>query len=114
MIESLPNQIMVGLLPLIGISINIKTALRKLHPDYGKKRIEIAHIQDEFLGGTGQRTNLQPLTIAQHLVDHVHKAEESTDWEIAYRQYGAAHMIASRATPEEIAEANKLLAKKKK
>lgn len=103
---------MVGILPLVGISFAVKESIRKQHPDYGRKRIEVAHIQDEFLGGTGERTNLQPLSIAEHIVDHVNKAKEATDWQVAYRQYGAAHMIVTRATPEEIKEANKLLKKK--
>lgn len=113
MVESL-SLITMGILPLVGISIGVKTSIRKLHPDYGKKRIEVAHIVDEFLGGTGQRTNLQPLTVAEHLADHVHKAEEANDWNVACKQYGAAHMIATRATEEELEEANQLLGKRKR
>jgi hypothetical protein len=109
MIENL-SLITVGILPLIGISFAVKESIRKQHPLYGTRRIEVAHIQDEFLGGSGERSNLQPLSIPEHLADHVNKAQQATDWRIASRQYGAAHLIATRATPSELEEANALIA----
>lgn len=108
MVENLPS--LVGLLPLVGISLAVKESIRKQHPKYGEERIEVAHVVDAFKGGTGQRENLIPLSIPEHIVDHVVKAENEENWEDAARQYGAAHMIAKRATAEEIAKANLLLA----
>jgi hypothetical protein len=87
-----------------------KELVRRQHPQYGQRRIECAHIKDSFLGGTNDLDNLKPLSIPEHLVDHVTKAEQATDWEIARRQYSAARLIAYRATPEEIEEANQMLA----
>lgn len=109
MIEALPNQIMVGLLPLVGISLGIKTAIRKLHPQYGEKRIEVCHIQDRFKDGTDTEDNLVGLSVGEHIADHVLKAMNETDKKNIFRQYGAASLIAKRATPEEIEEANRLL-----
>lgn len=113
MVESL-SLITAGILPLVGISLAIKESIRKQHPLYGQARIEVAHIQDSFLGGTGERTNLMPLTLPEHLVDHVEKAQSTDDWIVARKQYGAAHMIAQRMTEEEIERANVLLAKRRK
>lgn len=114
MMHLLSPEMMMGVLPLIGISLKIKEDIRKQHPEYGKKRIECAHVTDAFLGGTGKRENLIPLSIPEHILDHVVKAESTEDWDIAQRQYGAAHLIAKRATPQEIEEANQLLEKRKR
>lgn len=94
----------------MAISLKRKEAIRQEHPLYGQQRIQVAHIQDKFLGGTDDDTNVRPLTVPEHIIDHVTKATSEENWDIARRQYGAAHLIAVNATPEEIAEANRLLA----
>lgn len=104
----------MGILPLVGISIKIKEEIRKQHPEYGKKRIEVAHIIDHFLGGTGHRENLQPLTVAEHILDHVVKAENAIEPRVVDIHYLSAHTIAKRATFEEIVETNQLLRTRKK
>lgn len=94
----------------MGISLGRKEAIRKQHPLYGQVRIQVAHIQDRFLGGGDEDENLVPLTVAEHIVDHVEKAKNSGTWEIAVRHYGGAHLLAVNATEAEINEANRLLA----
>lgn len=88
-----------------------KERIRQQHPQYGKMRIEVAHIIDHFLGGTSDEENLKPMTLPEHLIDHVTKAMDSDNWQIASRQYGAAHLIASRMTEEENEIANAMMPK---
>lgn len=92
------------------ISLKRKEAIRQEHPLYGQVRIQVAHIEDRFKGGSDDDENLRPLTVGEHIVDHVTKAENEENWDIARRQYGAAHVLAVNATKEEIDEANRLLA----
>jgi len=94
----------------MAISFLRKEKIRQRHPLYGQQPIEVCHIKDKFLGGSDEDENLVPLTRPSHLADHVEKATESEDWGVAARQYGAARLIAKRMTPEEIEEANRLLA----
>lgn len=94
----------------MAISLKRKEAIRQSSPLYGQVPLEVCHVKDRFLGGTDDDENLVPLTRPAHLVDHVTKAENSEDWGVASRQYGAARLIAKRMTREEIDEANRLLA----
>ena len=105
---------LMALLPTLGISFLVKESIRKHHPRYGEQGIEVAHIQDEFLGGSSERSNLQPLTLPEHIVDHVTKAKEASGWIVARKQYGAAYLIAQRATVEEIEEVNRMLRSKRR
>jgi hypothetical protein len=95
----------------MSISLKHKEAIRQKHPLYGQVRIQVAHILDRFRGGSDEDENLEPLTVPEHIADHVAKAMESEDWGTARRQYGGAHLLAVNATPEEIKEANRLLTK---
>ena len=94
----------------MGLSFNHKEAIRKQHPLYGQKRIQVAHVQDRFLNGSDGDENLRPLLVSEHIVDHYSKAVNTEEWSIAIKQYNAAHLLAVNATPEEIKEANRLIA----
>jgi len=94
----------------MGISVGRKEQIRKQHPLYGQERIQVAHVLDRFKGGADTDDNLTPLTIPEHILDHVQKAMHETNRYNIERQYGAAHLLASNATEEEIEKANLLLA----
>lgn len=94
----------------MAISTNRKESIRQQHPLYGQVRIQVAHVQDRFKGGSDDNENLVPMTVGEHIVDHVAKAMSETERRNIDRQYGAAGILARNATPEEIAEANRLLA----
>lgn len=94
----------------MAISLNRKEAIRQQHPLYGQVRIQVAHVVDRFKGGSDEDDNLIPMTVGEHIVDHVIKAMSETERRNIDRQYGAAGILARNATEEEIREANKLLA----
>lgn len=110
MIES-GGLLLSAIIPLVAISIARKESIRKEHPLYGQERIQVAHIVDRFKGGSDDDSNLTPMTVPEHIVDHVTKAMSETERQNIMKQYGAAHLLAVNATEEEIAEANRLLAR---
>lgn len=94
----------------MAISTNRKEAIRQQHPLYGQERIQVAHIVDRFKGGSDDDDNLVPMTVPEHILDHVQKAMQETNRVDMEKQYGGAHLLAVNATEEEIKKANLLLA----
>lgn len=112
-IETLPG-LMVGLLPLVGISIAVKESIRKQHPKYGEERIEVCHDVPVFRGGTGKRENLFPATLPEHALQHLRDAEASEDWDTAKANYCATHLIVGRMTEHEYQDFCKMMETRKK
>lgn len=94
----------------MGISLNRKNEIRQKHPLFGQARIHVTHILDKFRGGTDDNENLVARTVSEHIAEHYEKAVNEEVWKIAEVQYRSAHILAVNATPEEIEEANRLLA----
>lgn len=108
MVENLPS--LVGLLPLVGISIAVKESIRKQHPKYGEERIEVDHIVPRHKGGTSERSNLQPLSIVEHAEKHWTSAVQEAQYAQAVKDYAGVRLIVMRMTPDELENFNNWLA----
>lgn len=83
-----------------------KEEIRQQHPLYGQERIEVHHQLPRHRGGDDSNENKIPETLPEHALAHLRLAEETNDWSVAKKDYGAVRLIVGRMTEHELEEFN--------
>ena len=84
------------------IPISLKRKIKfNQRPEIPEDRLQIAHIESVFRGGTNDESNLTALTLIEHAFQHFQDACYSREWEMSRKDWYAVRTIVAKMSPSE-------------